>query len=109
MKLPKSVKIIGRKCPVKLKALEEGDEGQFITEGGIIEINKNVHMDRHLELLIHESFHAIIDLSGLGQDMSIEVEHVLIQHLNEFLKDNFEMKFKEPKKRKPKTIPTVLN
>lgn len=92
--LPKYLDIVGIKCPVKVKELDDDEDGCFITVKNKIYINKETKKEDYIELTIHEGIHGIIDISGLGDDMPIEIEHVLITNILRFLKANYKIKFK---------------
>ena len=95
MKIPKTLLICCKR--IKLRIVEMPDPnylGEYDLEKKAINLSDTLEDDEIIDYIIHEGYHAIIDLSGLGQDTTIEHEHVVINHLIPFLKDNFDIKLK---------------
>jgi len=95
MKIPKTLLICCKRIKLRIiDMFEPEDLGEYDIEKKTINLSDKLEDDKVIDYIIHEGYHAIIDLSGLGQDTTIEHEHVVINHLTPFLKDNFDIKLK---------------
>lgn len=90
----RSIEILGEKH--KVRHINTGDSGGFYEAATkTIEIDKTVNdQDSYNYTLFHEGAHGVIQITGLHQDLTLVQEHVIIDSLWSFLKNNFTITLK---------------
>ena len=92
-KIPKSVRILGRKIPVKLITRAELDKiyqgagALWDSETRTIYIDKNVRPEIQWMYLYHEMHHALHNIVGVDQFIPGEILEILCQSGASFLED----------------------
>tara|TARA_R110000744_G_scaffold3032_2_gene11893 strand:- start:274 stop:582 length:309 start_codon:yes stop_codon:yes gene_type:complete len=92
---PKEVTIAGHKFSIVYKTMK--DFGELDSDAKKIYISNEIKGEFLLDTIVHEGFHAMLALSGLGyilEDVQAELEEALVRAyeniLTPFLKEQYE-------------------
>ena len=83
---PKHIVIAGIKYDIVYKEMKEF--GELDSDGKKIAISKKIKGEVLLDTLVHEAFHAMLDISGLGyilEDVQPELEEALVRAYDHIL------------------------
>ena len=83
---PKEVTIAGQKFSIVYKQMKE--YGEFDADANKICISNKIKGEVLLDTLVHEAFHAMLDISGLGyilEDVQPELEEALVRAYDHIL------------------------
>ena len=92
-KIPKSVRILGRKIPIKLinrselDKIYQGAGALWDSETRTIYIDKNAPIKIQWMYLYHEMHHAMHNMVGLDQFLPGEILEILCQSGSSFIED----------------------
>lgn len=80
----------------KIRHINTGEKGGFYDAA-----NKTIEIDREVkdqelyeETVFHEGGHGVFQVTGIHQDISLVQEHVIIDSIWAFLKENFNVSLK---------------
>ena len=97
---PKEVTIAGHKVTIVYKQMK--DYGELDSDGKKIYVSNKIKEEVLLDTIIHEGFHAMLSLSGLGyilEDVQEELEEALVRAyeniMGPFIKEQYRAFYKK--------------
>ncbi len=103
MKIPNSINVLGKKVRIKKIKSWRGHPGipesgrmvgRYYPDTQTIYIDTNFNNQTQLQFLLHEINHAIMDVVGIDQTLTLEMQETIAQSFASFYSDWFELELK---------------
>lgn len=92
----RKIDILGVKHKISYPKLEDGAGAYYYPVEKKIEIDGDITDEtEYIEDLLHESFHGVLYVTGIHQDITLAQEHCIIDSMITFLLTNFNLELKK--------------
>lgn len=84
------VNVFGKTYQIVREKLDEHD-GLCESDSRKITVSKNLRGDRFKQTLLHEEFHAVFDVIGLGSAVDSTLEEIIVEALSQFVVEHYKI------------------